>query len=108
MKIGFDDVGGDPKRLRGDREGRVHGRRGWEDGSVDDEEIGMVPSAAEWIERRSRWVEPDADCAALMRGRSTVERLRQHDWIAGRSQPLLERFHQSRMSLPVAALPVEA
>ena len=66
MKIGFDDVGGDPKRLRCDREGRVHGRRGWQDGCVDDEEIGMVKGAAKGIERRHSGVGADAHSATLM------------------------------------------
>src|SRR5580704_13915776 len=101
MKIGFDDVVRDTKRLGGDRERRVYGCRGRQKGSVDNKEVEMVPGAAEWIERRSRWVGPDAHGAALMRGRSTVERLGQHDWIAGRPQSLFEGLNQSLMCGPV-------
>ena len=67
----------------------------------------MVPGAAIGIERRGRGIRPDAHGAALVRRRPPVERLREHDRIAGGAQSLLEGLDEPLMGAPVAAPPVE-
>src|SRR5215469_18653989 len=99
---------GDPERLRGNRQRRIDGRRRRQKRGVDYEQIGVVEGATVWVERRRCSISSDADGAALMRRRTTVERLRQHDWIAGGTQPFLEGRDQREMRHPIRPFPVES
>ena len=103
----LDDVVGDAQRLRGDGQRRIDGGRRRQEGGVDDEQVRVVPGAAEGIERRRRRVEPDANGAALMRRRPAVEGSRRGRSDSRRRAALPEAATSISCGRPIAALPVE-
>ena len=96
-KIVLRDMVRDAKRLRGDGQRWIDRGRRRQEGGVDDEQVRMVPGAAEGIERRGRGIDADANGPALMRRRPTVERSRKDDWVARRAQAILESLDEHLM-----------
>jgi choline dehydrogenase-like flavoprotein len=110
VKVLLLEAGGrdwNPQGLRRNRERRIHRSRACQEARIDNEQIRMIPSAAERIERRRHRVGAKPCGTALVRWRALVERLGQHEGKSCSPQDILELSNQTDMRFPVGPLPLE-
>lgn len=92
---------------RCDSEGRIHRGRRRQNAGVHHLEIWMIESTAFGIDRSARRITSYPNRATLMRGRASVERLRQHKWEAGDLEKLAHPSSQPVLRRHVRAPPIE-